>query len=483
MILVLLVVFFAYLYLWVPYVTAVNGGGDVVFTLDDSYIHLAFARTLAQSGTFGIRPGEPVGGSTSPLWTFWLAPAFWLPISPELWMAAWSMLFTFATFYLLYRLSVMIGVTRLFSLCLVAAYGAYYSTYLSTQSGMEIPMTTAAMLLLFLVLERGGSNIVLGILIAALGLLRPEFYLLGVLVFLYLIINKRLTWTFFPVPMVTLVPYHLWLWSVNGFPLPTTYFAKVPSVITRQSPMEYFAAFSAFLFQHAGLLTILVPAGLYLLLRRKVWISGAWVCSMVAWSSLSGKSGLWTPTYLGNFGRYAMIVIPILFLAGFLVLSRGFESGGRTLRRWIIPASTGLILVLIFMTVPMSLAHYRKSVEDMRMGDIRVARWAAANLPRDAVLVVHDLGAMAYYAPQRLLDLVGIASPEALAYRRQGRLVSFIDDRKPDYLIFIKDWGGFLGSRLKEFPPVMIFKVPNTIIFSSDEIWVCRTPWTRGDGP
>ncbi len=48
-------------------------GGTFVYAQDDPYIHLTLARTLAQSGVWGIRPDEFAGASSSPLWTVLLA--------------------------------------------------------------------------------------------------------------------------------------------------------------------------------------------------------------------------------------------------------------------------------------------------------------------------------------------------------------------------------------------------------------------------
>ena len=49
--------------------------GSVLYPLDDSYIHLAIAKSLAESGTWGISPGNPSAASSSPLWTIILAAA------------------------------------------------------------------------------------------------------------------------------------------------------------------------------------------------------------------------------------------------------------------------------------------------------------------------------------------------------------------------------------------------------------------------
>ena len=46
--------------------------GAAGFPLDDSWIHLHFARNLAEGAGFAYNPGVPVAGSTAPLWTLLL---------------------------------------------------------------------------------------------------------------------------------------------------------------------------------------------------------------------------------------------------------------------------------------------------------------------------------------------------------------------------------------------------------------------------
>src|SRR5207244_5142763 len=46
--------------------------GAAGFPLDDSWIHLHFARNLAAGAGFSYNPGVPIAGSTAPLWTLLL---------------------------------------------------------------------------------------------------------------------------------------------------------------------------------------------------------------------------------------------------------------------------------------------------------------------------------------------------------------------------------------------------------------------------
>lgn len=77
-------------------------GGEFCYPLDDSYIHLAMARQLAETGTWGLEPGVPVFASSSPLWTLLLAAAVkvfgvreWLPLALSFVFAFMSVLVAF----------------------------------------------------------------------------------------------------------------------------------------------------------------------------------------------------------------------------------------------------------------------------------------------------------------------------------------------------------------------------------------------------
>ncbi|HEX9747829.1 MAG TPA: hypothetical protein VGB86_05420, partial [Methylomirabilota bacterium] len=53
-----------------------GGLGVEAFPLDDAWIHMQFARNLAEGRGFSYNPGVPVSGSTAPLWTLALGGAF-----------------------------------------------------------------------------------------------------------------------------------------------------------------------------------------------------------------------------------------------------------------------------------------------------------------------------------------------------------------------------------------------------------------------
>src|SRR5579872_2987679 len=97
--------------------------GGLGFPLDDSWIHLQFARNLAAGAGLSYNPGELVTGSTAPLWTALLAILLYLAGIDATW-----------------RLARELGVGR--GLAAVAAGLTLSTSWLvwAALSGMEVPL-------------------------------------------------------------------------------------------------------------------------------------------------------------------------------------------------------------------------------------------------------------------------------------------------------------------------------------------------------
>jgi hypothetical protein len=79
-------------------VSALNFG--LGFPLDDSWIHLTYARNLAEHGEWAFRLGEGSAGSTSPLWTASISIGFLLGLAPYVWtyLLGWAVLTLLAVY-------------------------------------------------------------------------------------------------------------------------------------------------------------------------------------------------------------------------------------------------------------------------------------------------------------------------------------------------------------------------------------------------
>jgi hypothetical protein len=114
--------------------------GGLGWPLDDSWIHLQFARNLAAGRGLAYNSGELVTGSTAPLWTALLALLAYLPGSPLAWaQLAGALLYVAsidATWRLARELDLAPGLAALASGLTVGTGWMVWSAL----SGMEIPL-------------------------------------------------------------------------------------------------------------------------------------------------------------------------------------------------------------------------------------------------------------------------------------------------------------------------------------------------------
>ncbi len=79
----------------------------------------------------------------------------------------------------------------------------------------------------------------------------------------------------------------------------------------------------------------------------------------------------------------------------------------------------------------------------------QVGKWCAKNLPKDAYIAADQLGKFGYYAPQRILDLLGLVDAE---FAHKGYSLELLLARKPepDYLVLM----GRLGNGHPYLPTI-----------------------------
>src|SRR3954468_19393827 len=114
--------------------------GGLGFPLDDSWIHLQFARNLARGAGLSYNSGELVTGSTAPLWTALLALLFLLPGSVVVWTKLLGVALYLAGIDATWRFARELGLGK--GLSALAGGLTLATSWLvwSALSGMEIPL-------------------------------------------------------------------------------------------------------------------------------------------------------------------------------------------------------------------------------------------------------------------------------------------------------------------------------------------------------
>jgi len=80
----------------------------------------------------------------------------------------------------------------------------------------------------------------------------------------------------------------------------------------------------------------------------------------------------------------------------------------------------------------------------------RTGHWLAAHTPPDAVVATHDVGAIAYYSRRRVVDLVGVVLPEAVAHLHRPDYTGYLEDlfrrERVTHLAMLRSWGEVVNA-------------------------------------
>jgi hypothetical protein len=414
------------------------------FPLDDSWIHLTYARNLAVYGEWAFQPGKPSAGSTAPLWTGLLSLGFFVKLAPYVW-------------------TYLLGALLLWGMGLVGesvvrhVSPAYQSRFpwvglfmilewhlaWSAASGMETLMHALIITIVLGMLMSGSRRFMtLGLLAGLSVWVRPDgITLLGPVIVHALIggspVKKR--WrslSLFIIGFSSLfVPYLLFNLILAGTPMPNTFYAKQAEYAVWQGRpfLERFGEMSLqFL---AGPSVALLPGAI-------VWF----VISIRKgdWGTLAGV--VWFGGYLFLYlerlpmyqhGRYIMPAMPIFFLWGLAAVTEFAKSKRFGRYHWAV--STGwtlLVGVLCTFFWFIGAYTYAEDVSLIESEMVNSAKWVAQNVGEDEIIAAHDIGALGYYDDHELIDLAGLISPEVIPFiRDEERLAQFLDEQDVSYLI------------------------------------------------
>lgn len=414
------------------------------FPLDDSWIHQTFARNLGQLGEWSFRPGQPSAGSTSPLWSALLALGYLVRISPYVW-------------------TYLLGVACLYALAvlgewtvrtMVSSYRPaipWAGIFLALEwhlvwaglSGMETLLHALIVSTVLVLLMTGSSQyLAMGLLCGLSVWVRPDGMTLLAAIVLVILLNGQ-PWkgkasafarTLLGFSFI-FVFYLLFNLAIAGTPMPNTFYAK---------QAEYAAWQARPLLERVGELSLqlLTGPGLILLAGVVAWTVKA--IRQQAWGRLAALAWclgyfllylLRLPMY--QHGRYIMPAMPIFFLAGLI----GFlEIDARKLAgrsAWVIQTAWQAALAMLTLGfVVLGARSYAEDVAVIETEMVTTAKWIAQNIPPDALIAAHDIGALGYFDQHDLIDLAGLISPEVIPFMRdEPRLARHLDEAGADYLV------------------------------------------------
>lgn len=480
----------------------------VGFPLDDTWIHLTLARNLAEGQGFAVNPGDPVGASTAPLWTLLLVPILALCGPSPLALKGLGVLLTLLGLEGIRRLHLTLRPGRTREAALAASLAAVLpSTLWGALSGLEVPLAialvAAALVTHLRFREVGdGRGLVAPFLMGLAALTRPE----AMLLFPLSLLDSPGGWNLrrliprtlaFLLPLTPVILFHLW---AHGAPLPTTFYAKIHNSQHPQGGQGLFWALGNGSFEEtARLITYWPFRHLAMYLSSVARMNPFWVLliplgtgcclspsggkrarllPLLALAGIPFAMGIFTPRPdVGAGDRYVSFLNPVLAvlaMAGLQVIL------GR-LPAW----TSGVFLVLLIVAVVSALdqgaRHHGMSVKNTRDMHVRLAHWVRENLPPGSTAAVHDIGALGFHGDLRLLDLVGIASPDLLEHKiKPESLYAALHRLRPDYLIVAPHWYPDLVRHTDVFHPIHEQRIPagENHVLASPLMVVFRARWT-----
>jgi len=155
---------------------------------------------------------------------------------------------------------------------------------------------------------------------------------------------------------------------------------------------------------------------------------------------LAGLPLLYLATGFDVLSRYALPVIPVVVLYGFMALGL-LVRGERALARTASLLAALVVLQNAFVLARVVYPHthtFSGGVEDCLGG---LGRWCRDNTPPGTAIAIADIGAFGYYSERRVIDLAGLVSPELLPLVNAHPIediaagLLFADVVRPTYLV------------------------------------------------
>jgi hypothetical protein len=512
--------------------------GTYGFPLDDSWIHAQFARNLALGHGFSYNPGVPVSGSTAPLWTLLMAAGYLVTGDPVLSGNLLGVLFLGLTVFFVYTLVRAISNDPREALFAAVMTAALPRLVWASLSGMEVTLAvllSLAGVVAHVLYGRSGdrrqyfSTLLFGL----ASLARPEcavFFLAAMvdrILVAALIEWREVAAKGWLVPIlihvcvyfIVIAPFLLFSKTFGiGF-LPNTAYAKallwnrglIAAIATGSrveflrsfttNPFDYFMSYLheslrnnpvLFMLTSFGFLRLvfLVPYG-----ERSQYRSFI-IPLLVILFPLA--IGIVVPFGQASYqeGRYIAPVAPLILVMGVVGLYGAARYGARIFAEAKFlgrPAKLVLERSLVWLFMILALASqfrnlwyrgqvFAKEVSNIEDMQVSIGKWVDLNLPKDALIAVNDLGAITYFSQRRVLDTVGLISPEVLRYRRQGERLEaaafrFLRARKPDYAIIFPDWYPDIVKRERLVEPIYCVTLRDNVVAGGDEMVVYKLHW------
>jgi hypothetical protein len=452
----------------------VHTGGRLVYALDDAYIHMAVARSFARDGVWGVTPYAFTSSTSSLAWPLLLALADVVVGVREATPLVLNLLFAAASIVLADRL--LAGAPALLRAATLVLL--VFLTPLPTLvlSGMEHTLHIAtAFWLLDRVraagedgAERARALTFLGAASAFAAAARYEslFVVAPAAVLLWLDGRRRAALTAVAAAVLPLVVYGAVSVAQGWPPLPN-------SLLLKRATFEGSGA--AALFDRLGghALRGLVEAPHLLVLLAAVVLLSVWrpaPAYVRRWDVIFVTATLLhlQLAALGWLFRYEAYLVAM----GVVLVARHLADAASGVAAFGTAARAALTVAVLVASFPLIARGVQAAAQTPRAAkNIYEQQYQMGlflrELPAGSTVMANDIGAVAYLADVRLVDLYGLATRETARARREGRvdralLARLAESAPPAAVIVYRSW--FASAIPPDWIQVGTWRVPEEVV-------------------
>ena len=426
------------------------------YVTDDTFIHLQYARHLADGKGLVFNVGERVYGGTSPLWAALLAEAMALGLDGLRAARALGMMAALVSIVLFLQLLRRTVATPALRAAGTVAWAAHAWMLRWSTSGMESALAVALVLAGFVALtegkEWGARPVRTGLLWALAALTRPEAVFLLLVWGVCLLVDARSRDGLHRLVFGALGPvllYGGWLLFAHAYYgtfWPHTLAAKSAGGVGLAYHLGNLWRQAKIVGATDGLLAAVLVLAL-VLGGRRVWPALTPAQRVVPWVWVVALPVLYGARGVPVLSRYLLPLLPILAWLAWQAAERwwvGESPGPARLRRAAgLAAGLAVLVVLqnLFVYRTQVVPHVRTFSPALEQSLVAWGRWFDRHAAPEAVIATPDIGAIGYYGRRRVVDLAGLVTPamiEPLTRLEPEAAVAefvFADFARPDFLV------------------------------------------------
>jgi arabinofuranosyltransferase len=435
----------------------------VVLTVDDAFITFRYARNLAAGLGFVYNVGEHVLGTTTPLYTLFLAFCARLGLDFVLVGKLVNILADALVCVLMYLIAREVGSNWLaWCVALLLAlipYRIYYSA-----TGMETGLYTL-LVLLNLYLYVHDRWIGMAVAAGALVLVRPDGLLAVVAVGLAWVIQRKNTVIGLKAALlfgVLQIPWLLFAWWYFGSPVPNSISAKA---LSYQAPavIDWVVAFGQVLSQGKFLGSVCLGGLFFLGLAWSfAFETGRRLGIYILWFFL--YIAVFTLARAGLFGWYFVPPMPIAVLFVCLGVYAGFQKVIQVpslavafdrIKPGLVVGGAAFLLVLMGVSLNTVWQDAEKEEAFQQKIAQPIGDWLRSSTPPNTTVALESIGAIGWYSERYIIDEGGLVSKQVRASNEltpgEINVFGILQTFKPDYYVAWEHWE--LDTRLAD--PVM----------------------------